>query len=56
MTMYQKKWEGIRNMIDRICPKIMARLDELSQDAGHCYAKYAGIGSFKSHSSRSNMW
>jgi len=42
MKMYQKKWEGIRNMTGRICLKIMARLDELSQDARHCYAEYAG--------------
>jgi len=46
MKMYQNKWEGIRNTTGRICPKIMARLNELSQDAGHCYAEYAGDGFF----------
>jgi len=46
MKRYQKKWEGIRNMTSRICPKIMARLDELSLDVGHCYVEYAGDGFF----------
>jgi hypothetical protein len=44
---YQKKWEGIMNMDGRICPKILARLDELAHDASHCYGVYAGDGFFE---------
>jgi hypothetical protein len=44
---YQKKWEGIVNMDGRICPKILARLDELAADAGHCYGVYAGDGFYE---------
>jgi hypothetical protein len=44
MKRYQKKREGISNMEGTICPKIMAQLDELSHDAGHCYSVYAGDG------------
>jgi hypothetical protein len=47
MKRYQKKREGIRNMTGWICPKIMVRLDELSQDARHCYAEYARDGFFQ---------
>jgi hypothetical protein len=44
MKRYQKKREGIRNMTGRIYPQIMAWLDELSHDVGHCYAEYVGDG------------
>jgi hypothetical protein len=44
---YQKKREGIVNMDGRICPKILARLDELAANAGHCYGVYAGDGFYE---------
>jgi len=44
---YQRKLEGIMNMDGRICPKILARLDELAVDVGHCYGVYAGDGFYE---------
>jgi len=44
MKRYQKKREGIRTMDCRIYPKILARLDESTHDAGHCYSTYAEDG------------
>jgi hypothetical protein len=44
---YQKKREGIMKRDGRICPKILARLDELAHDAGHWYGVYARDGFFE---------
>jgi hypothetical protein len=47
LKIYQKKQEGIVNMDGRICPKTLARLDELVADASHCYGVYAGDGFYE---------
>jgi hypothetical protein len=44
---YQKKRECIGSMDFSICPKILARLDELGWDAGHYYGTYARDGFYE---------
>jgi len=47
MKRYQTKRDGINTMNGRICPRIVVRLDEIGQDAGHCYSTYAGDGLYE---------
>jgi hypothetical protein len=47
MKRYQTKKDVIRTMNGRICRRIMARLKEIEQDAGHCYNTYAGDGLYE---------
>lgn len=47
MKRYQSKRDGIRTMTGRICPRIVAKLDEIGEEASHCYSTYAGNGLFE---------
>jgi hypothetical protein len=42
MKRYQAKRDGIRTITSRLCPRIVAKLDEIGVVAGHCYNTYAG--------------
>jgi hypothetical protein len=42
MKRYQAKSNGIRTIISRLCPRIVAKLDEIGAVAGQCYCTYAG--------------
>jgi hypothetical protein len=42
MKRYQAKRDGIRTMTGRLCPRIVAKLDEIGAVAGQCYSTYAG--------------
>jgi hypothetical protein len=42
MKRYQAKRNGIRAMTTRLCPRILAKLDEIGVVAGQCYRTYAG--------------
>lgn len=47
MKRYQAKRDGIRTMTGRICPRIVKKLDEIGEEASHCYSTYAGNGMFE---------
>jgi hypothetical protein len=47
MKRYQAKRDGIRTMTGRLCPRIVIKLDEIGQVAGHCYSTYAGDGLYE---------
>jgi galactokinase/mevalonate kinase-like predicted kinase len=42
MKRYKAKRDGIHTMIGRLCPRIVAKLDEIGAVAGQCYSTYAG--------------
>jgi hypothetical protein len=47
MKRYQAKKDGIRTMTSRLCPRIVAKLDEIIVVAGYCYNTYAGEGLYE---------
>jgi hypothetical protein len=42
MKRYQTKRGDIRPMTGSLCPRVVAKLDEIGQVTGHCYNTYAG--------------
>ncbi|XP_059461824.1 uncharacterized protein LOC132190802 [Corylus avellana] len=47
MKRYQTKKDGIHTMTGRLCPRVVAKLDEIRQVAGHCYSTYARAGLYE---------
>jgi hypothetical protein len=42
MKRYQTKKNDIHTMTSNLCPRVVAKLDEIGQVDGHCYNIYAG--------------
>jgi hypothetical protein len=47
MNRYQTKQDGIRTMTIMICPRIVAKLEEIGEEVSHCYSTYAENGLFE---------